>query len=331
MARVPAGNRDTDTSIVLLGEELAVCTLGDTVLGQHESVEEVALAGVVTEEAQDSADDASLDVDSILGRGVGGADVDIEDTLEHLLGNAGLGVIVDTRALGRLGPAAGSSRSGGVGLLVTVGAGNDNAESTASLTGVHSSGRLDTRSPEGTLVVGDGRDIFASAGALVGVERGITLDVQVEGSAETSGITLGSATSNIVACKSVQTHVAVGVDRRIQVLEGLSIAGGSNSVLSKLVVDSIGLERSGSVRGGLGSVSIRLGSAGVLGVDEATVGTDLVRRRASSVRGEGEGVGPAHRSAGRGNNAGGDAGDCSSVGSAGQGRRGSNGAGNGTS
>jgi len=49
----PAGKGDTDLGLVLLSKELAVGTLGNTVLSQHEGVEEVALVGVVAEEAQE--------------------------------------------------------------------------------------------------------------------------------------------------------------------------------------------------------------------------------------------------------------------------------------
>jgi hypothetical protein len=299
VAAVPARDSGTVAGVVLLGEELAVSSLGNAVLGEHESVEEVALARVVAEPAQDGVDDAGLDVDGVLGGGVGGADAHVEDSLEELLAQAGARVVVDTRAVLGVGPSRRSGGRGVVGLCVAVGASNHDTKSGASLARVRSSGGVDARSPERALEVGERGHIVTGAGALVRVERRVTLNVQVEGGAQVGAVALGRAAGDVVALESVQSHVAVGIDRGVQVLESLSVAGRGDGTLSQLVVDGVGLEGGSRVRvGRRGPVSIRLRSTRVFGVDEAAVGSDLIGSRAGRVRSESVGVSPADGSTG---------------------------------
>ena len=121
-------------------------------------------------------------------------------------------VVVDTRAVLGVGPSRRSGGRGVVGLCVAVGASNHDTKSGASLARVRSSGGVDARSPERALEVGERGHIVTGAGALVRVERRVTLNVQVECSAEVGGVTLGSASRNIVGLEAVKAKVRLGAD-----------------------------------------------------------------------------------------------------------------------
>ena len=74
--------------------------------------------------------------------------------------------------------------SGVVGLVVAVGANDNGLEVLAVVTGVRSRFLVNVRAPQRTLVVGNRGRVRAVGGlvvALGGVQRGVTLDVDVEG------------------------------------------------------------------------------------------------------------------------------------------------------
>lgn len=195
-----------------------------------------------------------------------------------------------TAALG-VGPAGRSSGGGVVGLLVAVGAGDDDLEAVTGLTSVGGGSAVNARSPESALVVGDGRRVLARA--LVGVDRGVTLNVDVDTSAKIGLVAVSSALGNVVGGESVQAEVAVGVDRGTKVLEGLGVSAGSRSIRGHGMERSVGLEGAGGVRLDLRSAASGLRGARVLRVDESAVGADFKGSSAASRGGEREGVGPA--------------------------------------
>jgi hypothetical protein len=188
-------------------------------------------------------------------------------------------------------------RDGGVGGIISVGSSHDNVEVLAPFTLVGSSGSLKVRSPKSALEVGDGRGVGApvtpdsgSSGVVLGrVLAGVALNVDVEGSAERSGITVSSTVRDVVRAQSVKTKVRVGAGRGVQVAESLevgvtdiAVAGDDNgSVGSHAVEGSVGKEGRIGVGSNLGTISVRLRSAWVLRVNEPTVSALLGGGRAS--------------------------------------------------
>lgn len=229
--------------------------------------------------------------------GVLGADRDIIRTGEEMLADARRGVIVDSRALLRLLAALGSLRLGLVGLGVAVGADDGDLKVTTVLAAVVGSLRLDTGTPERALVVCDGVGLVARA--LLRVPLGITLDVDVESSAEVLVVTPVSATLDIITLKSPVAKVRVGVDSGRKVLESVGITTRVRSRLGHVVKDLIVAESVNGVRGADRTEAVRLNSTRILGVDKTTVGANLEGSRAGRISSEGEGVGPADWSARR--------------------------------
>ena len=262
----------------------AVSTLRNTVLVDVESVEHVARSVRV----KACVDGLSSVVDGS-GVGVGSAERWVEWTREEL-GSEPVVATVNSLA----GAVAWSSVtgldswSGVVGLVVSVGTGDDDVEVLSPATGVDSGGVVNVRSPKSTLVVGDGRWVWAPVtpdGSIGGVVlawvlRWVALNVDVEGSAGGSVVTLSSAGRRVVRLESPETQVRVGRSRSVHVVESASVAGRSDST------ESHGLEWSvihEGVDGHVGwSVTIWLRSARVLRVDEATVSTSFRGGWASS-------------------------------------------------
>jgi hypothetical protein len=188
----------------------------------------------------------------------------------------------------------------GVGGIVSVGSGHDNSEITAPSTLVGSSSSLKVRSPKGALEVGDGRRLRApvtpdsrSGGVVLArVLAGITLNVDVERSAESGGVTVSSTVSDAVRLESVKTNVRVGAGRGVQVAESLlvgvtgSVVAGNNSRsgAGHAVERCVGKEGISGVGSDLGTKSVWLRSTWVLRVDEPTVGAILGGSRAGGGR-----------------------------------------------
>jgi hypothetical protein len=207
-------------------------------------------------------------------------------------GNDGRGGVVDSINDGR-----GKS---GVGSIVSVGAGHNNSEITTVATLVGSSGSLKVGSPQSALEVGDGRRLRApvtpdsrSGGVVLArVLAGITLNVDVERSAESGGVTVSSTVSDAVRLKSVETNVRVGAGRGVQVAESLlvcvtgSVVAGNDSRSSAghAVEGSVGKEGISGVGSDLGTKSVWLRGTWVLRVDEPTVGAILGGGRAGGGR-----------------------------------------------
>lgn len=288
---VPSGNPAGRLGGELLGEQLAVGTLGNVVLLDHEGIEKAAVArlGVVL---------AGL-VDGVLRKSVLGTEGSIEGTGEEVLADALRGVVVHGRALLGLLATLRSLRLGLIGLGVSVGTDDGNLELATVLAKVVGSLRLDAGSPERALEVGNG--IGLVAGALLGVPLGVTLNVDVEGGAQVLVVTPVGAGLNIVRLEGAVAKVRVGVDSGGQVLEGVGVALGVISGLGHLVKNLVVAESLNGIGVGDRTETIGLNSTRVLRVDEAAVSANLVRGRAGRVGSEGKGVGPGDRSAGRRN------------------------------
>jgi hypothetical protein len=282
----PAGHPSSRLGGVLLSEKLAVGTLRNVILLDHESIEEAAVAGL-----------GVVLVLLVVCVSVLGADGDIVRAGEEVLANARGGVIVDSRALLRLLAALRSLRLSLVGLGVPVGADDGDLEVTTVLASVVGSLGLDTGTPERALVVCDGVRLIARA--LLRVPLGIALDVDVESSAEVLVITPVSATLDIVGLKGAVAKVRVGVDGGRKVLESVGVATGVRGRLGHVVQDLVVAESIDGVGRADRSEAIGLNSARILRVGEATVGANLEGSRAGRISGEGEGVGPADWSARR--------------------------------
>jgi hypothetical protein len=182
-------------------------------------------------------------------------------------------------------------RKSGVGGIVSVGSGHDNVEVLSPATLVGSGGSLKVGSPQSALEVGDGRRVGApvtpdsgSSGVVLGgVLAGITLDVDVEGSAESGGVAVSSTVSDAVRGQGVKSEVRVGAGRGVQVAESLlvsvtgTVVAGDDSRSSRghAVERSVGKEGISGVGGDLRTISVRLGSTWVLRVDEAAVSAIL--------------------------------------------------------
>jgi len=186
----------------------------------------------------------------------------------------------------------------GVGSIVSVGSGHDNSEITTVAALVGSGGSLKVGSPQSALEVGDGGRLRApvtpnsrsSGVVLAGVLAGIALDVDVERSAESGGVTVSSTVSDAVGLQGVETNVRVGAGRGVQVAESLlvcvtgSVVAGNDSRSSAghAVEGSVGKESISSVGSDLGTISVWLRSTWVLRVDETAVGAILGGGRAGS-------------------------------------------------
>jgi hypothetical protein len=301
----PAGratDRDVEVSLgglELLGEETAVGTETDTGLLEVSSLELDAGSLVHAPHGEHGTPHALDAVDLVLLLGEGSAERRIERTGESLLAHAVAGLVVDL-VTAVLGLAAGRRRRRSVrGLVVTVGASNDNLEVIAGGASVGSRVLGNILSPDGALVVDDGRRVGARA--LVGVPLGVTLDEDVEASAGRGLVAELGARGDVVAVKGLVREVSVTVDRALEVDESLLVAGGGLGRDSQLLVRGVVVEAINGVILGRGTGTGGLRSTWVLGVDETAVGADLDGSRAGRVGGEGEGVGPVDGSA-RGRN-----------------------------
>lgn len=276
----------------------AVSTVRLAVLVEEVRVEHVA--GSVRPETLELS--GSL-VGRVLGNSVVGAELGVERTGEELAAHPVVGCVDGLAlAVGGRRPASTvvgvgtrrSSRNSDVGLVPAGRASDDNLELLAHLTNVGGRGSIKVGTPESALVRGHGSRVRAPVtpdsrcGAVVGrrSNRGVSLDVKVEGSAEGSAVAKCSALGSIVGLKSVKPNVGLGAGRGVQILEGLLVSlgdsagggGGSNRSRSSRghgVERCVGVESRDSVRGRNGAVSIRLGSTRVLGVDEPAVGAFL--------------------------------------------------------
>jgi hypothetical protein len=189
-------------------------------------------------------------------------------------------------------------RSSDVGLVVGVRTSDDSLELLTVVTLVGSNLNGERRSPKGTLVVGDGRGVRAvglprGVGSVVVVGRGkagITLNVEVERSAELGSITLGSTVLRVIGGQSVKTDVGVGRNSCVQVLEDLSVLSSvgarNNSSSSRChrVERSVWQESVNSIGLNLRTKSSRLGRTRVFRVYEPTISSLLGLGRAGGVR-----------------------------------------------
>lgn len=89
--------------------------------------------------------------------------------------------------------------------------------------------------------------------------------------AEVGVVAVSSASSYVVRLQRVEGDVGVAADRGIQILEDLLVARWGLGILCLLVELRVRLESLNGVRGNLWAVAVRLDSARVLRVDEATV------------------------------------------------------------
>lgn len=124
-------------------------------------------------------------------------------------------------------------RDSHVRLVITVRSSDDNVELLAVLAHVRSHRCVNVGAPESALEachrwrVGApvAPDSIGSAVIRRGVERGVTLSIDVERCAKFSSIALGSAQRRVIRVKSVQAHVRLGAYRTIEILEHLSVLG----------------------------------------------------------------------------------------------------------
>lgn len=184
-------------------------------------------------------------------------------------------------------------RSSDVGLVVTVGTGDDNVEVTTPSTHVGSCRSVNVGAPQSALVVGDGRGQRApvtprsvgSGVVLAWVERWVALDEDVERSAAGVVGADGRALRWVVGLESPETHVGRGRGRAVHVVKGPDPAIGGDSVQGSVLERSLGHPVINGVRvGDVGTESIRLGSARVLRVDETAVSAVLGSSSAGSIR-----------------------------------------------
>ena len=166
-----------------------------------------------------------------------------------------------------------------------------------ALTDVGSRLLLDILSPESALEAGNRVGLVARA--LARVPLGVTLNVEVETSAGGGRVTLGSASSSVVAGKLVVSEVTAALNGSAEVNERRGVARWRLSTSSQLVVDLVLLESIGSVGGSRWAVSVGLSSTWVIGVDESAVGADLDLSSTGWVGSESVGVGPVNRAARR--------------------------------
>lgn len=160
------------------------------------------------------------------------------------MGSNGAGRPVDGGAFAWLGGFVSRAWCWGCrgGLLVAIGTDDDDFEAPAYLAGIRGGVFLDTGAPERALEVGDG----AGVGALLalggvaagGVQRGITLDIDVEADLEGGVVALFGAALDVVAAEIVQTEVGVGTDGGVEVFEGVFVSLGRGGLLSCLWKDA---------------------------------------------------------------------------------------------
>lgn len=152
-------------------------------------------------------------------------------------------------------------RDGDVGLVVSVGCGDDDLELLLGVAGVGGRGLVDAASPERALEAGlrwgvgaalspDGWVAGVVVGVVVGwVEGWVTLGVDVKGGAQLGAVAVSSALVDVVGLQGVETEVRLGSGGAVQVLEDLCVllvVGGWNDGgcgLSGRVELAVGLVR----------------------------------------------------------------------------------------
>lgn len=183
----------------------------------------------------------------------------------------------------------GSWWGGNVGAVVAVRAGDHDLELLAGLAFVGGGGGVDAGAPKGALEGGHGwwvgavtaPDSWCGAGVGRWVEGWVTLNEDVEGSAELVAVTEGSAGLDVVALKGAEAKVRLSAGGSVQVLEDLLVDSVScrwdsgRRLLGESVELRVRKESIGSVWLGDWAVAIWLRRAWVLWVDEATVGASL--------------------------------------------------------
>lgn len=116
---------------------------------------------------------------------------------------------------------------GRVGLFVAVRAGYDDLILFSPLTEIVGHSRLDTRSPEGALVVDDGGWVDA---VWARVEDRVPLVEDVESRAQGCIVTPLGASEGVIAPERLKTKIGIGRDASVLIAEGLLIAGWSHGV-----------------------------------------------------------------------------------------------------
>ena len=99
-------------------------------------------------------------------------------------------------------------------LGVAIGSGNDDVELVTILTIIDGSFSGNPRAPKGALDVGEGWGVVAACSR---VDGGITLEIDIECGAEVSRIAELLAFDSVISLESCQAHVAVGVDRGLEI------------------------------------------------------------------------------------------------------------------
>ena len=241
----PPGLVAAAVGVVDLVVERAVGPLGHTVLLEHVRVERLALAvaGTVA---------AVAFVVLVLGLGVGAADVHVKGAGEEFGAHAVLGVV--DGAVGTSGGGTAAGGSGGesvVGLLVTVGASNDDVEIAPVAAKVVGGGRLDAGAPESALEIRD-RGGLGAVGARI--EAGVALDVEVEGGAKRGVVAPRGAILGAVSAQGVEAQVGIRGDGGVKVGKGFSVAVGGSNRFGEVVELGEGFKGFDGVWGDLGAV-----------------------------------------------------------------------------
>ncbi len=214
----------------LLRVKSAVRAQSLSILLQHIRVEKVAVEWVIatSEDGNPLRPDRALLIDRILGSGVRSAESGVIRTREEGMPDAGAGVVVCVAtvaaALLRCFPARLAGGGSCVGLLVSIGGGNDDLELAAVVTRVGCGSCIDAGAPESTLVVCNG----GGEGAVSGwVEGGIPLNEDVETGAKGCVVTVLAAGGNVIRLEGLEAEVGVGTYGCVQVDECLDVTGGS--------------------------------------------------------------------------------------------------------
>lgn len=305
---------DADISVV----KSAVSTVRLVVL-----VEEVRVEHVARSVRLETLGDSCRLVLGILRNSVVGAKLGIVWTGDELAAHP-VARCVDSLAAAAagLGPsstvgvaAGGDSRDGQVGLVPSIATGDDYLELLTVLSLVSGSGGIEVRPPKSALVRGHGSWVRApvtpdgGSSAVIGArsDRGISLDEEVERSAESGVVAVRSTLSGVVCLESVETKVGLSAGRSVKVFEGLDVnlrhtsgSGRSNgrstgsgccdhkgSRRCHRVEWSVSVKGRNGIRGWHRTISVRLRSARVLGVDEAAVGAFLRSGGACGSAGDG--------------------------------------------
>lgn len=238
-----------------LGVERAVSSIGDVVNGEEVGVEEVASIVCAVRSG------VAVVVGGV-GSTSGGTLASVVDTREVLDAHVGVLALGIERSVGGTTELSGAVEAGlsigWVVLGVAVRASNDNLELGAPLALVDSSFGGYAGAPESALYVGEACRVLAASSW---VDRGVTLEVDVEGCAEVGGIAELLALDGVVGLQGGQTHVAVGIDGCLQVNEGLLVALRLWCVVGCVGEGLIGQESINGVHGWLGAVAIWLRSA----------------------------------------------------------------------